>query len=114
MRRLLRGVRRAGSPGASAVRDGYARLALPGVTITGSVFGPGREVYAGHGARIVLHGVVVGCGCRIATVLRGVRIGAGATVGADPVVSHDVAPGSTMAGIPTVAVRRTETSGGRS
>ena len=34
MRRLLRGVRRAGSIGASAVRVGSARLAFPGVTIT--------------------------------------------------------------------------------
>jgi len=65
MRRLLRGTRRAGSLEASAVRVGYARLAFPGVTITSSVLGPGCEVYAGRGARIVLHGVVVGRGCQI-------------------------------------------------
>ncbi|HWM02844.1 MAG TPA: DapH/DapD/GlmU-related protein [Actinophytocola sp.] len=136
MRRLLRGVRRAGSLGASAVRVGYARLAFPGVTITSSVLGPGCEVYAAQS--IGPHSVIVarehgGLSLRAGlhrtssihigpdvwlgahpTVLRGVRVGAGATVGAGAVVTHDVAPGSTVAGIPAVAVRRAETSRGRS
>ncbi|MEV6875316.1 acyltransferase [Amycolatopsis sp. NPDC051128] len=187
MRRLLRGVRRAGALGASSVRVGYARFAFPGVTITGSVLGPGCEVYAGQGARIVLRGVVVGRGCVIiagpgahlsieagsigphsvivarerieigegallaemtvvrdadhdttaglqtglhvtspvhigsgvwlgahATVLRGVTIGSGATVGAGAVVTRDVAPGSTVTGVPATDVHRARTSGGGS
>lgn len=85
MRRLLRGVRRAGSLGASALRVGYVRLAFPDVTITGSVLGPGCEVYAGHGARIVLHGVVVGRGCLIIA-----GPGAYLSIGAESVGPHSV------------------------
>lgn len=48
-------------------------------------------------------GVEVGAGCLIgagARVLPGRRIGAGSTVGAGAVVTRDVAPGSTVVGIP--------------
>ncbi|HJQ44876.1 MAG TPA: DapH/DapD/GlmU-related protein [Amycolatopsis sp.] len=65
MRRALRGARRAAYLTASAARVTYARLAFPGVAITGSTLGPGCEIYAGAGAEIVLSDVVVGRGCQI-------------------------------------------------
>jgi len=186
MRRVLRGARRACLLAASAVRVAYVRLAIPGATITGSVLGPGCEVYAGHGARIELRGVVVGRGCQLiagpgarlsiaaesigphsvivarerieigegsmlaemtvvrdsdhdrpggarlragrhrsspvhigqdvwlgcrATVLRGVSIGDGATVGAGAVVTRDVAQAATVVGVPARAVRPATASG---
>jgi len=42
-----------------------------------------------------------------ATILGGVTVGAGAQVGAGAVVTKDVAPGETVAGVPAVALART-------
>ena len=49
------------------------------------------------GGAILETGVFVGTG---ATVLPGVRVGAGAIVGAGAVVTRDVAPGTTVVGVP--------------
>jgi UDP-2-acetamido-3-amino-2,3-dideoxy-glucuronate N-acetyltransferase len=46
---------------------------------------------------VVERGATIGSG---ATILGGVRIGSGATVGAGAVVSDDVAPGTTVVGVP--------------
>ena len=45
------------------------------------------------------------------TVLGGVTIGDGATVGANAVVTHDVDPGAVVAGVPAVPLRRNITAG---
>jgi acetyltransferase-like isoleucine patch superfamily enzyme len=42
-----------------------------------------------------------------ATILCGITIGAGAMVGAGAVVTHDVPPGATVAGVPARELRRT-------
>jgi len=42
-----------------------------------------------------------------ATILCGITIGAGAMVGAGAVVTHDVPPGATVAGVPARLLRRT-------
>ncbi|TNC21873.1 acyltransferase [Amycolatopsis alkalitolerans] len=65
MRKLIRHLRRAAFLAASAARVRYCRLAFPNVTITGSTIGPGCEIHAGEGARIVLDGVVIGRGCQL-------------------------------------------------
>jgi sugar O-acyltransferase (sialic acid O-acetyltransferase NeuD family) len=49
------------------------------------------------GAVVVGRGATIGSG---AQVLQGLTIGAGATVGAGAVVTHDVAPGVTVVGVP--------------
>ena len=179
-------MRRAGALAMSAVRVWYVRLAFTDVTITGTVLGPGVEIYAGEGAIIVLDGVTVGRGCQIiagpgaflriaaesigahsvivardyveiaegtllaemtvvrdadhdhtakapfvaephraspvyigpnvwlgahATVLRGVRVGGGATVAAGAVVTRDVEPGATVAGVPGRTIRHGRETG---
>jgi acetyltransferase-like isoleucine patch superfamily enzyme len=68
---------------------------VPGVKI--------RE--AGHESRPIWIGDEVWIG-RGVTVLGGVTIGNGATVGANAVVTHDVLPGATVAGVPAREINR--------
>jgi len=51
---------------------------------------------------VVERGAALGSG---AVILGGLRIGAGALVGGGAVVTHDVAPGETVAGVPARAMR---------
>lgn len=51
----------------------------------------------------VCRGASIGSG---AAILCGVTVGAGAMVGAGAVVTHDVAPGSTVAGVPARLLER--------
>lgn len=60
--------------------------------------------YAGHRAKPIRIGKEVWIG-RGVTVLPGITIGDNATVGANAVVTHDVAPGDTVAGVPAVSIR---------
>ena len=55
--------------------------------------------YSGHAASpiVIGHDVWIGRG---AVVLAGITIGDGATIGANAVVTHDVPPGSIVAGVP--------------
>ena len=52
---------------------------------------------------VVRRGASIGSG---ATILCGITIGAGALVGAGAVVTHDVAPGETVAGVPARVLQR--------
>jgi acetyltransferase-like isoleucine patch superfamily enzyme len=61
---------------------------------------------AGHTARPIVLGSEVWIG-RGVTILGGVRIGDGATVGANAVVTHDVPAGSVVAGIPAKPIMQT-------
>jgi len=54
------------------------------------------------GAPVIEDDVKIGAGAK---VLGPIRIGAGARVGANAVVIHDVAPGETVAGIPARPIR---------
>ncbi len=79
----------------TSIRDSNHRRD-PGRTIreSGHVSAPvkiGREVWLGRGV----------------TVLGGVTIGDGATIGANAVVTKDVAPGTTVVGIPAESIKRT-------
>ncbi|MCC6236395.1 MAG: serine acetyltransferase [Dehalococcoidia bacterium] len=55
---------------------------------------------------VIEDGATLGAGCR---VLGAVRVGAGATVGANAVVTRDVEPGTTVVGIPARPLRPTST-----
>jgi acetyltransferase-like isoleucine patch superfamily enzyme len=78
----------------SSIRDAN-HAHVPGVTI--------RE--AGHESRPIWIGSDVWIG-RGVTVLGGITIGNGATVGANAVVTHDVLPGATVAGVPAREISR--------
>jgi sugar O-acyltransferase (sialic acid O-acetyltransferase NeuD family) len=65
----------------------------------GSVVNPGANV---SGGVVIEEGVLVGTGAQI---LQYCRVGAGATVGAGAVVLANVAPGTTVAGVPAHIVR---------
>jgi acetyltransferase-like isoleucine patch superfamily enzyme len=78
----------------SSIRDAN-HTQIPGVKI--------RE--AGHESRPIWIGAEVWIG-RGVTVLGGVTIGNGATVGANAVVTHDVLPGATVAGVPAREINR--------
>jgi acetyltransferase-like isoleucine patch superfamily enzyme len=67
---------------------------------------PGAKIReAGHASRPIWIGDEVWIG-RGVTVLGGVTIGNGATVGANAVVTHDVPPGVTVAGVPAREISR--------
>jgi serine O-acetyltransferase len=55
-----------------------------------------------NGCPIIEDDVTVGCGAR---VLGPIRVGRGATIGANAVVLHDVPPGATVVGAPARVVR---------
>jgi acetyltransferase-like isoleucine patch superfamily enzyme len=74
LRRGLRGVRRGGQLLGSARRICYLRLAYGTVSVGFDChLGPGCDIVAGPGARLILRRVVVGRGCTIIA-------GAGATI----------------------------------
>ena len=52
---------------------------------------------------VVERGAALGSGV---VVMGGVRVGSGALVGAGAVVTHDVAPGATVVGVPARAIER--------
>jgi serine acetyltransferase len=57
-----------------------------------------------NGCPVIEDDVVIGCGAR---VLGPIRVGAGAVIGANSVVIHDVAPGDVVAGAPARSMKRT-------
>ncbi len=69
-------------------------LLSPGVVIGGR---SGKD-----GAPVIEDEVLIGVGAKI---LGPIRIGAGARIGANAVVLHDVAPGDTVAGVPARSLR---------
>ncbi len=68
--------------------------------------GQDRSEVVGTGPIVLGEGVFVG---ERAMILGGVTVGDGATIGAAAVVTHDVAAGATVAGIPAREVRSTPT-----
>ena len=69
-------------------------------------FGPGiAPRHSGHDARAIRIGCNVWIG-RGVTVLPGVHIGDGAVIGANAVVTHDVAPACVVGGVPAIPLQR--------
>jgi serine acetyltransferase len=62
-----------------------------------------------NGCPVVEDDVVIGCGAR---VLGPIHIGAGAVIGANSVVLHDVAPGDVVAGAPAKSMKRNGAANG--
>ncbi|EYF00897.1 serine O-acetyltransferase [Chondromyces apiculatus] len=92
---------------------GFVLIHSDGVVINGSVKG-GRNIKIEHqvtiGAErrqspIIGDDVFIGAGAKI---VGSVKIGAGARIGANAVVVHDVPPNTTVVGIPAKPVRRRE------
>mgnify|MGYP001617910096 CR=1 FL=1 len=71
----------------------------PGVTFTNDKRPPGRK--EDWGKTLVKRGASIGAR---AVILPGVTIGEGAMIGAGSVVTRDVMPGMTVAGVPARAV----------
>jgi acetyltransferase-like isoleucine patch superfamily enzyme len=101
------------------ISRGVHIVAMAGVTIgTGSMIGEYSSIrdanhqrsgeatirQSGHTAQPIVIGTEVWIG-RGVTVLGEVTIGDGATVGANAVVTKDVAPGAIVAGVPAVPIR---------
>ena len=72
-------------------------LLSPGVVVGGR---SGKE-----GVPVIEDEVLIGVGAK---VLGPIRIGAGARIGANAVVLHDVEPGDTVAGVPARSLRATK------
>ncbi len=83
-----------------ATRIGRNVLVGPHVTIGGRS--------ASRGAPIIEDDVKIGAG---ACLLGDIRIGAGALIGANAVVTHDVPPRAVMAGVPAREIGRSGNSG---
>ena len=81
--------------GHDSVLDDFVSV-YPGATVSGNVH--------------LADGVTIGTG---ANVLPGLTVGAGAFVGAGAVVTADVAPGVTVAGVPARPITRTNRRAGR-
>ncbi len=104
------GVERGVFIGPRAVVNACASIAAHAIINTGAIIehevmiGENTHVAPGAivaGRAVVGHGALLGLG---ATILPGRRIGDGAVVGAGAVVTCDVAPGVTVAGIPARAI----------
>lgn len=92
--------------GAEVLIGPHVKLLSAGHAIDG-----GDEIVARNGitrAPVVIEdGAWIGAG---ATVLQGVRVGQGAVVAAGSVVTHDVPPGTVVAGVPARKVRDRQSS----
>jgi carbonic anhydrase/acetyltransferase-like protein (isoleucine patch superfamily) len=85
----------------SNVQDGAILHGDPGEPLVLEEF-----VTVGH--RAVIHSAYIERGCLVgigATILNGVRVGAGSIIGAGALVTKDVAPRSLVLGIPAKVVR---------
>lgn len=69
----------------------------PNATFTNDKYPRSKQYPASWPRTVVCKGASIGAN---ATILPGLRIGAGAMVGAGAVVTHDVPPGSSVAGVP--------------
>lgn len=128
--RLMQGSREAGSPALEAVFNKLGSIVGNCVIGRGAEFGPGFVIFHSSGvvingkvkagARVELHhevtigddeegrSAVLGSDIRVgagAKIIGPVTIGDGARIGANAVVVHDVAPHTTVVGVPARPVR---------